>query len=123
MSTCGNAGSIIGCDDDGCTQAPPWTSKVTATLTAGTQYYIAVGGYDADTTGPTYNFLIEGPEVGGCAPDLNNDDVVNGQDLGILLGAWGPCGGASCPADLNGDGAVNGQDLGILLGAWGPCPN
>jgi hypothetical protein len=123
MSTCGNAGSIIGCDDDGCTQAPPWTSKVTATLTAGTQYFIAVGGYDADTTGPTYNFLIEGPEVGGCAPDLNNDDVVNGQDLGILLGAWGPCGGASCPADLNGDGAVNGQDLGILLGAWGPCPN
>jgi hypothetical protein len=46
---------------------------------------------------------------------------VNGLDLGILLGAWGPC-GAPCPADLNGDGAVNGQDLGILLGAWGACP-
>ena len=27
-----------------------------------------------------------------------------------------------CPADLNGDGEVNGQDLAIVLGAWGlPC--
>ena len=28
----------------------------------------------------------------------------------------------SCIADLNGDGIVNGADLGILLGAWGLCP-
>jgi hypothetical protein len=30
--------------------------------------------------------------------------------------------GSTCPADLNGDGVVDGADLGILLGAWGPCP-
>ena len=28
----------------------------------------------------------------------------------------------SCIADLNNDGVVNGADLGILLGAWGICP-
>jgi len=49
--------------------------------------------------------------------DLNGDGVVNGDDLGILLGAWGPAPGN--PADLNGDGAVNGDDLGIMLGDWG----
>ena len=121
MSTCANAGSILGCDDDGCTQSPPWTSKLTVNLNGGTQYFICVGGYDAGTTGPVYNFLIEGP-ANGCTPDLNSDGSVNGQDLGILLGAWGACSGSVCPADLNGDGSVNGQDLGILLGAWGACP-
>ena len=57
-----------------------------------------------------------------CPPDLNSDGSVNGQDLGVLLGAWGACANpASCAADLNADGSVNGQDLGVLLGAWGPC--
>jgi hypothetical protein len=28
----------------------------------------------------------------------------------------------NCIGDLNGDGVVNGADLGILLGAWGACP-
>jgi hypothetical protein len=41
---------------------------------------------------------------------------VDGNDLGILLGAWGPGGG---PADLNQDGVVDGNDLGRLLGDWG----
>jgi hypothetical protein len=27
----------------------------------------------------------------------------------------------ACPTDLNGDGVVDGADLGLLLGAWGPC--
>lgn len=49
--------------------------------------------------------------------DLNHDGVVDGADLGLLLGAWGPC-GASCPADFNCDGEVDGADLGLLLGAW-----
>lgn len=48
--------------------------------------------------------------------DLNNDCLVNGADLGMLLGAWGLC--ENCPADLNDDGIVNGADLGMLLGAW-----
>ncbi|MFZ9915983.1 MAG: dockerin type I domain-containing protein [Phycisphaerales bacterium] len=47
--------------------------------------------------------------------DLNGDGTVNGQDLAILLSAWGGTG----PADINGDGTVNGQDLAILLSNWG----
>jgi hypothetical protein len=57
------------------------------------------------------------------AADLNCDGIVDGADLGILLGSWGPCEGGvtPCAADLNGtgDGVVDGSDLGALLGAWG----
>ena len=32
------------------------------------------------------------------------------------------CAQGNCPADLNGDGEVNGEDLAMVLGAWGlPC--
>ncbi len=48
--------------------------------------------------------------------DVNSDGRVDGADLGVLLGSWGPCSG--CPADLNGDGTVDGADLGLLLGTW-----
>ena len=55
-----------------------------------------------------------------CAnADLDCDGAVNGRDLGILLGAWGPCAGSPCAGDINRDGTVNGSDLGVLLGAWG----
>ena len=30
-------------------------------------------------------------ECGACTPDLNDDGTVNGQDLGVLLAAWGAC--------------------------------
>ncbi len=52
--------------------------------------------------------------------DLNDDGIVDGSDLGTLLGQWGICGG--CSADFNGSGVVDGDDLGALLGAWGPVP-
>ncbi|MBX3356617.1 MAG: hypothetical protein KF724_13045 [Phycisphaeraceae bacterium] len=55
----------------------------------------------------------------GVPGDLNNDGVVNGADLALLLGAWGLCGGdPCCVADLNGDGIVSGADIAILLGNW-----
>lgn len=52
----------------------------------------------------------------GSPADLDGDGTVAGSDLGLLLGAWGPC--AGCAADLDGDGAVTGSDLGLLLGEW-----
>ena len=48
--------------------------------------------------------------------DIDGDGAVDGADLGILLGFWGPCPG--CEADINGDGEVDGRDLGILLADW-----
>ncbi|MCA9286591.1 MAG: hypothetical protein KDA22_15305 [Phycisphaerales bacterium] len=53
-----------------------------------------------------------------CLGDFNHDGDVNGADLGLLLGQWGP--GAD-QADLNGDQQVDGADLGLLLALWGPC--
>lgn len=52
-----------------------------------------------------------------CAADFNGDGMVDGADLGSLLGQWGGPGSA----DLDGSGSVDGADLGLLLGAWGPC--
>lgn len=53
---------------------------------------------------------------GTLSSDINGDGVVDGQDLGILLGAWGACVG--CPADLDANGVTDGADLGRLLSAW-----
>ena len=82
-----------------------------------------------DTTGQTLHALWT--SLGKSAPvnmdtatiplqtanpaDLNGDGVVNGADLGQLLGNWGQPGAT----DLNGDGTTNGADLGFLLGHWG----
>lgn len=50
------------------------------------------------------------------AADFNCDGLVDGSDLGSLLGAWGAC--IACPQDLDGNGVVDGGDLGALLGQW-----
>ena len=55
-----------------------------------------------------------------CGADLapaGGDGVVDGTDLGVLLGSWG-----TPFYDLTGDGTTDGSDLGVLLGSWGPCP-
>lgn len=57
-------------------------------------------------------------EVLGCLADFNLDSMVDGDDLGTLLGYWASGSGF---ADLNCDGTVDGDDLGTLLGQWGPC--
>ncbi|MBL9147517.1 MAG: hypothetical protein JNM94_02370 [Phycisphaerae bacterium] len=51
--------------------------------------------------------------------DLDHDGDVDGADLGILLGAWGPCPRrGACEADFDSSGVVDGADLGAILGAW-----
>jgi len=64
--------------------------------------------------------LTVSPQAAACRGDLNGDRLVDGVDLAVLLGAWGPAAGS--PADLNGDGAVSGADLALLFAAWGSCP-
>lgn len=57
-----------------------------------------------------------------CPGDLDDSGAVDGADLAVLLGAWGPCGDPdNCPADLDGSSTVDGADLAVLLGAWGTC--
>lgn len=60
--------------------------------------------------------------------DLDGNGIVDGADLGILLGGWGDCPPTViCPPDIAppaadgmpaGDGVVDGADLGLLLGSW-----
>ncbi len=71
----------------------------------GAEFYVDLAEWRAlDCVGPT--------------GDINQDGIVNGADLGILLAEWGtPCNG--CAADLNNDLSVDGADLGILLFNWG----
>jgi WD40 repeat protein len=52
----------------------------------------------------------------GVVGDLDGDADVDGADLGVLLAAWGACGG--CEEDLDGNGEVDGADLGVLLSQW-----
>lgn len=65
--------------------------------------------------GDVDGFLVE---TAKNPADLNADGLVNGFDLALLLGAWGPCLNPPCGSDLNGDGVTNGFDLAMLLGAW-----
>ena len=53
--------------------------------------------------------------VDDLAADIDGDGFVNGNDLAILLAAWGTNDPA---ADIDGDGVVAGGDLGMLLAAW-----
>jgi hypothetical protein len=56
-----------------------------------------------------------------CPGDLNNDAVVNGGDISVLLGFWGQS-GKGVLGDINGDGLVDAADLAMLLSSWGKCP-
>jgi len=47
--------------------------------------------------------------------DLNQDGLVDGADLAMLLNNWGNIG----VGDINSDGGVDASDLALLLNAWG----
>lgn len=75
------------------------------------------GGFSTDEirVGTTWGSVLG---IAPCPADLDHNGVVDGADLGELLGQWGSAGAA----DFNGDGVVDGDDLGSLLGGWGDCP-
>lgn len=79
------------------------------------EYILEVDRVDA-TTSWTYAIAwYITPTEPSLLGDLNGDHVIDGADLGLLLGAWD----VNDPdADLNDDGIVDGADLGLLLGNW-----
>lgn len=68
---------------------------------------LGVGGIDIGA--------FERQSLGLPDADLNNDGVVNGSDLALVLGAWET---SNPEIDLNGDCIINGSDLAIVLGSW-----
>ncbi|MBL9150571.1 MAG: SdiA-regulated domain-containing protein [Phycisphaerae bacterium] len=65
-------------------------------------------------------YVLKPTTPAACPADLTGDGAVDGADLAVVLGGWGPC--TACEADLDGNAEVNGADLAIVLGAWGACP-
>lgn len=53
-----------------------------------------------------------------CPSDFNHDGVVDGGDLGMMLGGWGT---AMDLFDVNNDNIVDGADWGITGATWGSC--
>ena len=51
-----------------------------------------------------------------CPADLNDDAIVDGADLALVLSGWGRTSG-----DINGDQNTDGADLALVLVAWGGC--
>lgn len=74
-----------------------------------------VGALDEIRVGRTFASVAPQAPVAPTPGDLNGDGVVDGADLGIMLGNWGSAGAG----DLDGNGVVDGADLGALLGLWG----
>lgn len=67
---------------------------------------------------PSVAVLVPGaPPPPPCPGDINDDGIIDGADMGLLLGNWGGTG----VGDLNNDGVVDGGDAGVLLASWGDC--
>ncbi|MFO0875297.1 MAG: FG-GAP-like repeat-containing protein [Phycisphaerales bacterium] len=111
LEVCSVIGAPLACNDDegGCAVN---TSVVTVPALAGQCFFVQVGGFLGDEGTGVLTVTCN-----GCPADLDGNGIVNGADLGILLGQWGGAGSA----DLDGNGVVNGADLGALLASWGAC--
>jgi len=93
---------------------------VTPSSTVQLRFTVVDGGDDSTVEAAIDGLAVESllcEEPSDCPGDLNEDGVVNGTDLSLILGFWGQAGAS----DLNGDGTTNGADLSIILGGWGDC--
>ncbi|HMN95964.1 MAG TPA: hypothetical protein PKC43_06545 [Phycisphaerales bacterium] len=113
--------ALTACNDDSFLCLPVDTSRLTFQGNCGTAYFIRVGGFGAAIGTGTLRITcgFGDPCSVPCPGDLDGNGIVDGADLGILLGAWNTAGPV---ADLDGSGLVDGADLGVLLGFWGTCP-
>jgi hypothetical protein len=76
-------------------------------------------GYATDANGNGVIDTCEAP-VTQCPGDYDLDQAITGQDLSLLLAAWGT---PNAQVDLTGDGQVDGNDMAVLLAGWGSCVN
>ena len=86
-----------------------------------TTEYPTLGGSTQPYPEPPYqmfSFMFSNASS-SCPADLNHDQIVDGTDLAILLGAWGS---SDRHIKLDDDIVVDATDLSILLANWGGCP-
>lgn len=58
----------------------------------------------------------EGSLALGCDNDVDGNGMIDGNDLGAILAAWGS---SSTSADVDGNGTVDAGDLATLFASWG----
>ncbi|MFO0828774.1 MAG: S8 family serine peptidase [Phycisphaerales bacterium] len=100
---------------------PDWTPpQMRAALLSAASDFVTNGAPDPlMVRGYGIARAMEASAASPPSADLNDDFLVNGADVAIVLGAWGECTRAvGCAGDLNHDGSVNASDLAIVLGAW-----
>ncbi len=66
------------------------------------------------------DYVISAIAPPSCPEDLNNDNIIDTADLGILIAAFGT---ADPIADINNDNIVDTADLGILIAQFGNICN
>jgi hypothetical protein len=49
------------------------------------------GDFDGDGDFDEDDYVAMGAKLGVCPGDFNGNGIVDAADLGMLLGAWGPC--------------------------------
>jgi hypothetical protein len=69
-----------------------------------------------------HNGLLDACEPRACPADITHDALVGGDDLTLVLAAWGSPAASANGADIDGSGFVDGGDLALMLGSWGACP-
>lgn len=84
------------------------------------------GGFWAHGTATPHHICL-GDLVTSATFKPPPDGIVDGADLAVLLGEWGPNSGSAADIVTSTtfspppDGVVDGADLAVLLGAWGAC--
>lgn len=86
-----------------------------ANLSGNTTYYFAIKA--ADSSGNIGSISNIASAKTFKTSDLNNDNLVNSVDFGIIMSYWNHT--TRPAADINQDGMVNSVDFGIMMSQWG----
>lgn len=94
-------------------------SMVVTSLSGATTYYFAIKAIDSSgNIGGISN--VPNAKTYKSA-DLNNDNIVNSVDFGMLMSYWNYT--TRPVADINQDGYVNSVDFGMMMSQWGSNNN
>jgi hypothetical protein len=108
LDACG--GALLACNDNHCGRQ----SQVTWDVTAGTSYWVAVGGYSGQRGVGTIT-ISEFPD---CPCDWDHSGTVNSQDFFAFINDF-----FAGNADYNGSGATNSQDYFDFLNCFFEPPD
>ena len=75
--------------------------------------------YDLSNNVGNANAISVNLTTPGKPGDVDNNGLINGFDISIILSHWNMTGTTRAQGDVSGDGKVNGFDLSLVLSNWG----